>query len=81
MEYYCTNCSGFVGEEDKVYLYFGKRCKCTNRQAPEPPTIDNQLAFELRQGKFGMYFYDKQNEKDLTLQEVLELLNEHNPQI
>lgn len=31
--------------------------------------------YELRQGKFGYYFYDTEYDKDLSLEEVLELLN------
>lgn len=31
--------------------------------------------YELRQGKYGIYFYDTYAEEDLTLDEVISLLN------
>lgn len=31
--------------------------------------------FALRMGKFGAYYYDRKLDKDLTLNEVLSLLN------
>ncbi len=32
--------------------------------------------FELRTGKFGCYFYDTQDQKDIDLNETLKKLNE-----
>lgn len=32
--------------------------------------------FEIKRGRFGSYFYDKKLEKDLDLNEVLNMLNE-----
>lgn len=34
--------------------------------------------FEIRTGKFGQYFYDNDEEKDLALADILYLLNEAN---
>lgn len=31
--------------------------------------------FELRMGKFGAYYYDRKTKRDLTLKEVLFILN------
>ena len=31
--------------------------------------------YELRMGKFGAYYYDRKENKDLTLDQVLNLLN------
>ena len=34
--------------------------------------------YELKIGKFGVYYHDSLDNKDLTLNDVLELLNELN---
>lgn len=34
------------------------------------------MRYELKEGKFGFYFYDTYEKKDLPLEKVLELLNE-----
>jgi len=31
--------------------------------------------YEVRTGKWGCYFYDSVDDKDLTLEEILDLLN------
>ena len=35
----------------------------------------NDKRYEIKSGKFGYYFYDKQKKKDLTLEMILNKLN------
>ena len=48
---------------------------CENNHEYKSSDAINPERFELRTGKFGVYFYDILNEQDLPLDAVLAILN------
>ena len=38
------------------------------------------MRYEIHVGKFGCYFYDTEEDKDVTLKEALDIMNKNNTQ-
>jgi len=39
--------------------------------------LDGRKRFQLKLGKFGTYFYDRENKRELTNEQVLEMLERY----